>query len=178
MIGNGKINKCCFFLQKHHYRELEQEVRESLGKLPDGFVTYWLKRFPLLLPHVWLQMQQYREEDILQAYYPHSFVFSRDDVAELSNDTDCEELLPSDIEKNELFLKSRIYYDENDKDKKYYRKEGSPRKRNVYVSDWRSEAQSVDLRVRHDDVRMRDKHYLKKKEKKREEVPVWSLPPQ
>ncbi|XP_045448767.1 serine/threonine-protein kinase/endoribonuclease IRE1 [Melitaea cinxia] len=164
--------------KKHHYRELEQEVRESLGKLPDGFVTYWLKRFPLLLPHVWLQMQQYRQEDILQAYYPRSFVFSRDDVAELSNNTDCEELLPSDIEKNELFLKSRIYYDENDKDKKYYRKEGSPRKRNVYVSDWRSGAQSVDFRVRQDDVRMRDKHYLKKKEKKREEVPVWSLPPQ
>ncbi|CAH2106534.1 unnamed protein product [Euphydryas editha] len=164
--------------KRHHYRELEQEVRESLGKLPDGFVTYWLKRFPLLLPHVWLQMQQYRQEDILQAYYPHSFVFNREDVEEFSNDTDFEVLLPSDIEKNELFLRSRVYYDENDKDKKFYRKEGSPRKRSAYVNDWRSEAQSVDFRIRHDDIRMRDKHYYKKKEKKREEIPVWSLPPQ
>ncbi|XP_063362151.1 serine/threonine-protein kinase/endoribonuclease IRE1 [Cydia amplana] len=147
--------------KKHHYRELEPEIRESLGKLPDGFVTYWLQRFPLLLPHVWIQMQRFRQEDILQDYYPHSYTFSRTDVAEL----DEHDLPPAlcDPETNELFVKSKVYFDES-KD----RKEGSPRK----IVDWRSS----DYR-KQDDVRLRDRHY-KKKEKKREEMPVWSLPPQ
>nr|XP_026488501.1 serine/threonine-protein kinase/endoribonuclease IRE1 [Vanessa tameamea] len=164
--------------KKHHYRELDVEIRESLGKLPDGFVSYWLKRFPLLLPHVWIQMQQYKHEDILQAYYPHSFTFNRDDIIEFSDDMDNEELLPSDMEKNELFLKSKVFFDENDKEKKNYRKEGSPRKR-AEIVNWRSDQQSTDFRIlRQDDVRMRDRHYYKKKEKKREDIPVWSLPPQ
>ncbi|XP_053607300.1 serine/threonine-protein kinase/endoribonuclease IRE1 isoform X2 [Plodia interpunctella] len=159
--------------KKHHYRELEAEVRETLGKLPDGFVSYWLQRFPLLLPHVWLQMQQYRNEDILQAYYPHSFTFNRDDVIELADNGYVEEL-PTDIpEKNDLFNKSRVYYEENNQESpKHYKKEGSPYKR----EDWRSEARNYQTRT--DDVRLRDRHHNKKKEKKREEMPIWNLPPQ
>lgn len=164
-------------LQKHHYRELDPEVRESLGKLPEGFVTYWLRRFPLLLPHVWLQMQQFRHEDILQTYYPHTFTFSRDDVFEFVDEIDCMEELPLEFcgpERNELFLKSRVYFEVKKEPERYlrYRKEGSPRK----IVDWRSE-QGTELRLRQDDIRMRDRHY-KKKEKKKEEVPVWCLPPQ
>ncbi|XP_059045401.1 serine/threonine-protein kinase/endoribonuclease IRE1 [Achroia grisella] len=163
--------------KKHHYRELEPEVREKLGKLPDGFVTYWLRRFPLLLPHVWLQMQPYRHEDLLQGYYPHSFTFNREDVIELSNDSNYEEDLAlelCDSEKNDLFVKSRVYYDENDREKsyRYYRKDGSPQKR----ADWRSEAR--DFKARQDDVRLRDRHHYKKKEKKKEDIPVWTLPHQ
>lgn len=147
-------------------------MRETLGKLPDGFVTYWLRRFPLLLPHVWIQMQQYRHEDILQVYYPHSFAFSRDDIVELIND-DVDYEVPEEIrEKNELFIKSKVYVEENDQDKQLrYFRNGSPKKR----YDWRAEAQ--DFKSRQDDIRMRDRHY-KKKEKKREEMPVWTLPPQ
>lgn len=159
--------------KKHHYRELESVVRDSLGKLPDGFVTYWLRRFPLLLPHVWLQMQQYRHEDILQVYYPHTFTFSREDVPELNDDKYYEQELPSEMcdpDKNELFVKSRIFYDENNQEVRN-RKEESPRK----YSNWRTEGS--DYRIRQDDVRMRDRHF-KKKEKKREEIPVWTLPPQ
>jgi serine/threonine-protein kinase/endoribonuclease IRE1 len=165
------------WLQKHHYRELEAEVREKLGKLPDGFVTYFLRRFPLLLPHVWLQMQQFRHEDILQAYYPHSFTFSRDDVIELSDDKDYDEPIPSELcdpTRNELFVKSKGYVDQNEQDRlKFFKREnGSPRK----VTDWRSEAR--DFRPRQDDVRLRDRHHYKKKEKKKEEMPIWTLPPQ
>ncbi|XP_049868992.1 serine/threonine-protein kinase/endoribonuclease ire-1 [Pectinophora gossypiella] len=155
--------------KKHHYRELEAEVRDSLGKLPDGFITYWLRRFPLLLPHVWLQMQEFRNEDILQAYYPHNFTFNREDVIELCDDT-YEDEVPieqCDPERNELFVKSKVFVDENE----FRFRNGSPRKRN----DWRSEAQ--DYRSKQDDVRLRDRHY-KKKEKKREEIPVWTLPMQ
>ncbi|VDK44663.1 unnamed protein product [Anisakis simplex] len=32
--------------KKHHYRELPKEVRESLGHIPDEFVTYFTERFP------------------------------------------------------------------------------------------------------------------------------------
>ncbi|XP_068631729.1 serine/threonine-protein kinase/endoribonuclease IRE1 [Battus philenor] len=160
--------------KKHHYRELNPEVRDSLGKLPDGFVTYWLRRFPLLLPHVWVQMQQYRQEDILQTYYPHSFAFNRNDVFEFSDESNYMEEIPIEVcdpEKNELFIKSRVYVeDRKDPDRYKYKKE-SPKK----VLDWRSE--QVELRFRQDDVRLRDRHY-KKREKKKEEIPVWSLPPQ
>ncbi|KOB71168.1 Serine/threonine-protein kinase/endoribonuclease ire-1 [Operophtera brumata] len=150
--------------------ELESDVRASLGKLPDGFVTYWLRRFPLLLPHVWLQMQQYRHEDILQAYYPHSFTFSREDVPELE-DKEPEQDLPSDLcdpDKNELFIRSRVFHDNTEIRN---RKEESPRK----LTNWRTEGS--DYRIRQDDVRMRDRHY-KKKERKREEMLIWTLPPQ
>lgn len=169
MITSQSLDVSFLSLQKHHYRELEMGVRVSLGKLPDGFITYWISRFPLLLPHVWLQMQQYRHEDILQAYYPHSFTFNRDDVPELCDDEDYIDEVPIDVdpEENGLFLKSRVYYDEKDTEKRFY-KQGSPKKR----PDWRSE--QIDYRTRQDDVRMRDRHY--KKEKKKEEVPVWSIP--
>lgn len=142
-------------------------MRDSLGKLPDGFVTYWLRRFPLLLPHVWVQMQQFRQEDILQAYYPHSFAFNRDDVCELTDDIEPQEI--SDPDKNDLFIKSRIYFDEK-KEERFHRYKTSPKK----IVDWRSESPNLRLQ---DDVRLRDRFY-KKKEKKKEELPIWTLPPQ
>ncbi|CAG4980142.1 unnamed protein product [Colias eurytheme] len=150
--------------KKHHYRELEPEVRASLGKVPDGFVTYWLRRFPLLLPHVWLQMQQFRNEDIMQGYFPHAFVFNRDDVTELNDDNYVNE---EDLAINELFVKSKIYYDENDPEKRY--KRDSPKK----SVDWRSED-----RTRQNDVRPRERYTYYKKKEKKQEMPVWSLPPQ
>lgn len=119
-------------------------------------------------------MQQYRQEDILQVYYPHSFIFSREDVPELNDDKDYERELPSDIcdpDRNELFVKSRVFFDESNQELLRNRKEGSPRK----YTNWRTEGS--DYRIRQDDVRMRDRHY-KKKERKREEIPVWTLPPQ
>ncbi|KPJ08216.1 Serine/threonine-protein kinase/endoribonuclease IRE1 [Papilio machaon] len=155
--------------KKHHYRELDSEVRDSLGKLPDGFVTYWLRRFPLLLPHVWVQMQQFRQEDILQAYYPHSYAFNRDDVYELTDEDIEEPQEVRDPDKNELFLKSRIYFDEKKDQERFYRYK-SPKK----IVDWRNESSNLRLQ---DDVRLRDRFY-KKKEKKKDEFPIWTLPPQ
>lgn len=147
---------------------MEPEVRESLGKLPDGFVTYWLRRFPLLLPHVWLQMQQFRHEDILQGYYPHSFTFLREDVLELTDDKyECD--IPIQMcspEKNELFVKSRVYKEESEDT---FRKEESPRRR----ANWRNDMQVFRSK---DDVRLRDRNL--KREKVKEEMPIWRIPPQ
>lgn len=113
-------------------------------------------------------MQQYRHEDILQAYYPHFFTFYREDVIELDNQG-FDEISDAlcDPEKNELFVKSKVYVDENEEKQYKYHRNGSPRKRN----DWRSE----EHKVRQDDVRLRDRHY---KKKKREDTPIWTVPPQ
>lgn len=32
--------------KKHHYQELPIEVQQSLGQVPDQFVTYFTDRFP------------------------------------------------------------------------------------------------------------------------------------
>lgn len=114
-------------------------------------------------------MQQSRHEDILQAYYPHSFTFHRDDVIELDSHG-FEEISAGmcDPETNELFVKSKVYVDEKEHQYKYYRN-GSPRNRD----NWRSEG--PEHKFRQDDVRLRDRHY---KKKKREDTPVWTVPPQ
>ncbi|XP_022103307.1 serine/threonine-protein kinase/endoribonuclease ire-1-like [Acanthaster planci] len=57
--------------KKHHYRELPDEVKESLGPVPDGFVHYFTSRFPQLLPHVYQAIGQHcKEERVFQKYYP------------------------------------------------------------------------------------------------------------
>lgn len=62
-----------FFFQKHHYRELPQEVKNSLGTLPDQFVTYFTFRFPNLLIHTYLAVACCRDEHIFRQYYEDDF---------------------------------------------------------------------------------------------------------
>lgn len=56
-------------LQKHHYRELPEEVTQSLGAIPDEFVQYFTSRFPKLLLHSYLAMACVKEETIFSKYY-------------------------------------------------------------------------------------------------------------
>ncbi|KAJ8264092.1 hypothetical protein GJAV_G00145060 [Gymnothorax javanicus] len=42
--------------KKHHYRELPKEVQETLGSIPDEFVSYFTSRFPHLLQHTYRAM--------------------------------------------------------------------------------------------------------------------------
>lgn len=55
--------------KRHHYRELPDELKESLGEVPDGFMDYFSSRFPELLPHVYHAMQICRNEGVLRYYY-------------------------------------------------------------------------------------------------------------
>lgn len=55
--------------KKHHYRELPEEVKASLGRVPDQFLQYFTSRFPRLLMHVYTAMELSKEEPILQQYY-------------------------------------------------------------------------------------------------------------
>ncbi|CAL1289781.1 unnamed protein product [Larinioides sclopetarius] len=55
--------------KKHHYRELPSELQKSLGEIPDQFVSYFTSRFPKLLIHTYLSMQQLKNENIFSKYY-------------------------------------------------------------------------------------------------------------
>ncbi|KAG6380148.1 ribonuclease 2-5A-domain-containing protein [Boletus reticuloceps] len=39
-------------LQKHHYQDLPDHVKRTLGPMPEGFLSYFTKRFPRLFMHV------------------------------------------------------------------------------------------------------------------------------
>ena len=40
-------------LQKHHYHDLPQAMKETIGILPDGYLTYFTTRFPNLFMHLY-----------------------------------------------------------------------------------------------------------------------------
>lgn len=180
--------------KKNHYRELDAPTQESLGKVPEGFVTYWISRFPLLVPHTYVQMQDYRHEDILQNYYPIDYVFRRDNIPELlkSDNYECE-IDPEmcDPEVNQLFVKSRVYYEpegmtaDNDKDwrapKAYNRfNRNSPRKyRNGPAKLERNlEGRQFDKQANGNvaNDRLASEIHPTAKRKESRDNPVWKLP--
>uniref|UniRef100_W5K095 Serine/threonine-protein kinase/endoribonuclease IRE1 n=1 Tax=Astyanax mexicanus TaxID=7994 RepID=W5K095_ASTMX len=63
--------------KKHHYRELPQEVQETLGSIPDDFVSYFTSRFPHLLLHTHLAMRLCAQERLFLPYYHSSELICR-----------------------------------------------------------------------------------------------------
>nr|ALD61275.1 inositol-requiring enzyme-1 [Tachysurus fulvidraco] len=63
--------------KKHHYRELPEEVRETLGSIPDDFITYFTSRFPHLLLHTHVAMRLCAQERPFLPYYHSSELPSR-----------------------------------------------------------------------------------------------------
>uniref|UniRef100_A0A8D3DFZ8 Serine/threonine-protein kinase/endoribonuclease IRE1 n=1 Tax=Scophthalmus maximus TaxID=52904 RepID=A0A8D3DFZ8_SCOMX len=55
--------------KKHHYRELPADVQETLGSIPDDFVSYFTSRFPHLLMHTYLAMWTCAPERSFLPYY-------------------------------------------------------------------------------------------------------------
>ena len=55
--------------KKHHYRELSPEVKEILGDIPDGFMSYFNSKFPRLIHHCYIAMQVCKMEPMFKAYY-------------------------------------------------------------------------------------------------------------
>ncbi|XP_068100352.1 serine/threonine-protein kinase/endoribonuclease IRE2 [Hyperolius riggenbachi] len=55
--------------KKHHYHELPPEVQETLGTIPEEFVSYFTSRFPLLLLHTHQALEQCAQERPFQNYY-------------------------------------------------------------------------------------------------------------
>lgn len=78
VYSNARRNHCIEMLsesllpfpqQKHHYRELPVEVQETLGSIPDDFVSYFTSRFPHLLMHTYLAMRTCAPERPFLPYY-------------------------------------------------------------------------------------------------------------
>ncbi|XP_008282635.1 serine/threonine-protein kinase/endoribonuclease IRE1 [Stegastes partitus] len=56
--------------KKHHYHRLPPKVKEILGELPKGFVSYFTSRFPRLLMHTYAALQICSHERMFHPYYP------------------------------------------------------------------------------------------------------------
>lgn len=55
--------------KRHHYNESSEVVKKNLGDIPDGLTSYFTKRFPRLLPHIYSIGQEYRHHSLLKNYY-------------------------------------------------------------------------------------------------------------
>ncbi|KAM4632624.1 serine/threonine-protein kinase/endoribonuclease IRE2 [Discoglossus pictus] len=55
--------------KKHHYHELPSDVQETLGSIPDEFVSYFTSRFPHLLLHTLRALEQCAHERPFHSYY-------------------------------------------------------------------------------------------------------------
>ncbi|XP_071246343.1 serine/threonine-protein kinase/endoribonuclease IRE1 isoform X3 [Salvelinus alpinus] len=55
--------------KKHHYHELPAEVQETLGEVPEGFVSYFTSRFPRLLLHTHTALSSCSDERLFHPYY-------------------------------------------------------------------------------------------------------------
>ena len=69
----NSVTRTYVILQKHHYRELPEDLKKSLGHIPDQFVTYFTSRFPLLLIHTYRKMEICKHERIFRNYYSADF---------------------------------------------------------------------------------------------------------
>ncbi|XP_032443408.1 serine/threonine-protein kinase/endoribonuclease IRE1 [Xiphophorus hellerii] len=81
--------------KKHHYRELPVEVQETLGSIPDDFVSYFTSRFPHLLMHTYLAMRTCAPERPFLPYYPTAEQLQKTQIQGLQRLTEpCTQPLP------------------------------------------------------------------------------------
>ncbi|KAI9598253.1 kinase-like domain-containing protein [Syncephalis fuscata] len=61
--------------KKHHFQDLPDTERKILGSIPDGFLSYYSTRFPLLLLyvyHILLQDSTTIEDPVFQTYFSNT----------------------------------------------------------------------------------------------------------
>lgn len=58
-------------LQKHHYQDLPDNVKRQIGSMPEGFLSYFTRRFPRLFLHVHsvVSSSSLRYESMFRAYF-------------------------------------------------------------------------------------------------------------
>ena len=56
--------------KRHHYRELPEDLKTTLGDIPDGYMYYFSSRFPRLLLHCYTIMTECKDECVFKPYYP------------------------------------------------------------------------------------------------------------
>lgn len=55
--------------KRHHYRELSDEVKQILGSVPDGFMSFFDTLYPRLIYHCYIAMQSFKDEPLFRDYY-------------------------------------------------------------------------------------------------------------
>ncbi|CAG8436084.1 13443_t:CDS:10 [Rhizophagus irregularis] len=58
--------------KKHHYQDLPDHVKRSLGEIPDGFLFYFTSRFPQLMLHVYYviaESETLKDESMFRHYF-------------------------------------------------------------------------------------------------------------
>ncbi|XP_065820815.1 uncharacterized protein [Labrus bergylta] len=65
----GSVRDLMRAMRNKKHRELPAEVQETLGSIPDDFVSYFTSRFPHLLMHTYLAMRTCASESPFLPYY-------------------------------------------------------------------------------------------------------------
>ncbi|KAF9255849.1 hypothetical protein L218DRAFT_1081629 [Marasmius fiardii PR-910] len=57
--------------KKHHYQDLPDNVKRHLGSMPEGYLTYFTKRYPRLFMHVHRVVgeSELKDEDLFNTYF-------------------------------------------------------------------------------------------------------------
>ncbi len=64
--------------KKYHYEDMSESLKKHVGRLPEGYLTYWTKRFPNLLIVCWKTIQEvgWEDTDRFRKYFKVSFDFA------------------------------------------------------------------------------------------------------
>lgn len=85
--------------KRHHYRELPDDLRATLGDIPDGYMNYFTSRFPRLLLHTYTIMVDCSTECVFKQYYPEVKTFSDQRQEMARNTPEPSSLKPADTER-------------------------------------------------------------------------------
>ena len=57
--------------KKNHYEDMPESIKEKVGKLPDGYLGFWTRRFPGLLMgcHEVIEECQWASKDRFKRFY-------------------------------------------------------------------------------------------------------------
>src|SRR6267378_3941750 len=63
--------RLCSFSQKHHYQDLPENVRRHVGSMPEGYLSYFTRRYPRLFLHVHAVIagSSLRQESMFRSYF-------------------------------------------------------------------------------------------------------------
>lgn len=61
--------------KKHHYNELQDEIKALYGRVPDQYASYWMTKFPKLLIFTWRAMHSIKKEPTFVKYFDKEFDF-------------------------------------------------------------------------------------------------------
>src|SRR5712671_239658 len=63
---------CCYSsTQKHHYQDLPEHVKRHVGPMPEGYLSYFTRRYPRLFLHVHsvIASSSLRQESMFRSYF-------------------------------------------------------------------------------------------------------------